>query len=103
MRDPNEEPRRRDEMAWRAAPYCHARKVGADVKVNEGLGERLERALQRVREAEAVDTTRSLTPSRPREATENTNGAEGSRGELGPVNDARVREPEGTSRLRRAA
>jgi hypothetical protein len=37
MRDPNEEPRRRDEMAWRAAPYCHARKVGADVKVNEGL------------------------------------------------------------------
>ena len=49
MRDPNEDDRRRDEMAWRAAPYVHPRPQAQDasVKADFSIGERLERALAR--------------------------------------------------------
>jgi hypothetical protein len=42
-------------MAWRAAPYLHPRlqALDASVKVHLSISERLERALERMRKAEA--------------------------------------------------
>jgi hypothetical protein len=70
MRDPNEDDQRRDEMAWRAAPYLHARlqAVDASVKVDMGLAERLERAIQRVRKAGSPTGLPPATPARPMHA-----------------------------------
>lgn len=57
MRDSDADERRRDDMAKAAAPYIHAKKIEADINVNDAHEERLAMAREKLNAARQHPTT----------------------------------------------